>query len=196
MPFNASPCNIFMLRLLIAVCALFQCAQGEDQLTRLYSERNPKHADIVTVNIRKAVIEYVLDEEYAVKRYGPIESWDTSEVTDMSYLFFHGRCSENSLIDICIKRLKNFDEDISAWDVSSVTKFESMFFSSERFNADISAWDTSNAENMSRFFYGSRAFNADISAWDVNSVTENNMMLKGATSFVHDLTSWTLANTN
>uniref|UniRef100_A0A7S0C716 Uncharacterized protein n=1 Tax=Proboscia inermis TaxID=420281 RepID=A0A7S0C716_9STRA len=121
MPFNASPCNIFMLRLLIAVCALFQCAQGEDQLTRLYSERNPKHADIVTVNIRKAVIEYVLDEEYAVKRYGPIESWDTSEVTDMSYLFFHGRCSENSLIDICIKRLKNFDEDISAWDVSSVS---------------------------------------------------------------------------
>ena len=63
---------------------------------------------------------------------------DTSEITDMSYMF------ENS----------DFNGDISKWDVSKVEDMKSMFFRSS-FNRDISNWDVSNVENMSYMFFGS-----------------------------------------
>jgi len=172
--------------------ALFHCGQSQ----HLYKNRNPTHTNLVTTNIRKAVIEYLVDQEYARKRYGPIELWDTSEVTDMSYLFFYGRCPTNQMMPVCADRIKTFNYDISRWDVSSVTSFESMFFNSHMFNADISKWDMSSAENISRIFYGCQHFNRDIGKWDVSSVTESDMMLKGAKNFSWDLSSWSTANAN
>jgi len=178
-------------RLLFILVTLFQYARSQ---TPLYANRNPTRVDIVTTNIRKAVIEYMLDREYALKRYGPIETWDTSEVTDMSFLFFYGRCPKNRTMPLCAYLVKNFNEDISAWDVSSVTSFESMFFNSHKFNIDLSKWDTSRVQKMSRSFYGTQAFNADIGGWDVSSVTDSDSMFKGAKKFARDLSSWTTSN--
>mmetsp|Transcript_50888 Transcript_50888/g.59457 ORF Transcript_50888/g.59457 Transcript_50888/m.59457 type:complete len:186 (-) Transcript_50888:158-715(-) len=185
-----------MLPLLLALFSLIQCIRSDDTITRLYADRNPKHTDLVTANIRKATIEYVLDKEYATKKYGPIEMWDTSRVTDMSFLFFYGRCPVNSLKALCAQRIQNFNEDLSNWDVSSVTSFESMFFNALKFNADIRRWNTSSAEKISRMFFGAREFNAAIAGWDVSSVTESDMMLKGAVNYIHDLSSWPIANLN
>jgi len=183
-----------LFRILFVLLTCFQCVYCEDRITPLYENRNPTHTDIVTSNIRRAVIEYVLDREYAVKRYGPIEDWDTSEVTDMSFLFFYGRCPKNRYMHICADRLKHFNEDISRWDVSSVTSMESMFFNSHEFDRDISRWDTSKVQKMSRTFYGTQKFNSDISRWDVSSVTESEYAFKGAKKFVTDLSSWGSAN--
>ena len=77
---------------------------------------------------------------------------DTSNVTDMSYLF------ENS----------DFNGDISKWNVSKVTDMGGMFYGS-KFNGDISKWNVSNVTNMVGMFYGSK-FNGDISNWDVSNV--------------------------
>ena len=44
--------------------------------------------------------------------YGPINNWDVSGITDMSYLF----------CELC-----NFNADISSWDTSGVTSMRSMF---------------------------------------------------------------------
>ena len=45
---------------------------------------------------------------------------------------------------------ENFNQDISAWDVVSVTNMSSMFNKSYSFNQDLNDWDVSNVTNMFR----------------------------------------------
>ena len=45
-----------------------------------------------------------------------------------------------------------FNQDISSWDVSSVTSMEGMFAGATSFNQNISSWDVSNVTNMDRCF--------------------------------------------
>ena len=61
---------------------------------------------------------------------------DTSEITDMSWLF------EN------VKH--NFD--VSDWDVSNVTDMASMFAFCNKFDCDLSNWNVSNVVDMSQMF--------------------------------------------
>jgi surface protein len=85
---------------------------------------------------------------------------DTSEITDMSYIFMNSK----------------FNGDISKWDVSNVKDMTGMFYGS-RFNGDISKWDVSNVEDMYGMFNGSD-FNGDISKLDVSKVKNMNYMFK------------------
>ena len=52
---------------------------------------------------------FIFQASNAVVKYGPIENWDMSEITDMSYLF---------------DQKKTFNSDISKWDVSSTTNMQ------------------------------------------------------------------------
>ena len=63
---------------------------------------------------------------------------DTSEITDMSYMFTYSK----------------FNGDISNWDVSKVKNMGYMFWDSSftAKNGDISNWDVSNVKNMSYMF--------------------------------------------
>ena len=74
------------------------------------------------------------DRESAVAKYGPIEMWDTSFVTDMSELF---------------KYYETFNDNISKWDVSNVTNMNTMFCGASSFNQDVSERNVSNVTNMS-----------------------------------------------
>ena len=102
--------------------------------------------------------------------------WDrvvTTLVTDMSDLFkFTGPDYAN-----------RFNQDISSWDTSNVTTFESMFENAIRFNKDISNWDTSKVTNMSGVFEDATAFNQNISSWDTSSVLNMSYMFHGADVF-------------
>jgi surface protein len=62
-----------------------------------------------------------------------ISSWDTSNVTDMSYMF-QGGVDYNNV---------PFNQPIGNWNVSNVTNMEAMFYGSF-FNQDISGWDVTN----------------------------------------------------
>ena len=62
-------------------------------------------------SLRHAVELYCKDQAAAEARYGRIETWDTSHVTDMRCLFFHKR---------------DFDADISRWDVGQVKDMHGM----------------------------------------------------------------------
>ena len=82
-----------------------------------------------------------------------------------------------------------FNQDISNWDVSSVTAMYALFRSTT-FNQDISNWDVSNVNNMGNMFTFATAFNQPIGDWDVSGAYSMKRMFWGATSFNQDLSSW------
>lgn len=68
---------------------------------------------------------------------GDFNDIDTSQITNMSYLFFD---------------MENFNGDISNWDVSNVESMSQMFRGCRSFNRDISKWDVSNVTDKSWIF--------------------------------------------
>ncbi len=115
----------------------------------------------------------------ALREYGPIETWDTSNITDMSGLF------QNN---------KFFNEDISAWNVSNVTDFSHMFEGAANFNQPIGSWDVSRATNMRAMFMGASAFNQSLARWDVGRVTSMAFMFASCSLFNQPLAAWNTAN--
>jgi surface protein len=107
-----------------------------------------------------------------------MNSWDTSGVNDMSYMFYYSR---------------EFNQDISAWDTSSVNDMSHMFYVSREFNQDISAWDTSSVLDMRGMFFNADAFNQDISDWDTSSVLDMKSMFGRATAFNQDISDWDIS---
>merc|ERR1712226_5666 len=87
---------------------------------------------------------------------------------------------------------KEFNGDISMWDVSNVLLMKSMFKNTEKFNVDISEWNVSNVKTMSRMFRFSN-FDMDISEWDVSNVQKMELMFDHAEFFNHDLSIWDIS---
>ena len=58
----------------------------------------------------------------------------------------------------------SFNEDVSGWDVSSVTDMEWMFYGASSFNQDVGGWDVSSVTNMGCMFCDASSFNQDVSA--------------------------------
>ena len=123
---------------------------------------------------------------------------DTSEITDMSYLFaFVAEDEEDDelfckavgfIAEFYFKR-EDFS-GIGSWDTSKVTTFERMFYMADNFNEDISKWDTSKVTNMSRMFHQAINFNQPLNQWNTSSVTNMEAMFWGAESFNQNLSAW------
>ena len=109
-------------------------------------------------DIRQAVELWCICPYEAELRYGHISKWDTTNVTNMSELFFCGYSKE-------------FNDSISNWDVSNVTNMSQMFLGAESFNQPIGQWNVSKVTNMEDMFYRASSFNHDISRWDIDMVT-------------------------
>ena len=84
-------------------------------------------------------------------------SLDTSNVTNMSNMFFYSKAGTL---------------DVSNWDTSKVTNMSSMFSQSQATTLDVSNWDTSNVTYMSYMFSNSQATTLDVSNWDTSKVTD------------------------
>lgn len=106
---------------------------------------------------------------------------DTSEVTDMSFLFY-GLAIGNIKIDM--------------WNVSNVRTMEGMFYELSRFNCDLSDWDVSNVENMNGMFRFCGDFNCDLSRWNVSNVKAANVMFEKCYKLNCDLSNWNMPNIN
>ena len=91
--------------------------------------------------------------------YGHISTFDTSGVTDMSYLFCGSSRTDYSSYG-CSTAAASFNEDISAWDTSLVTNMNSMFANASIFNQDIGAWSVGAVTDMSYTFYEASSFNS------------------------------------
>jgi surface protein len=84
----------------------------------------------------------------------------------------------------------NFNQDISAWDLSHVTKLSYMFFYATRFNQPIGGWDVSHVTTMAYMFNGATHFNQPIDGWDVSHVTTMAYMFSGASNFNQPMDGW------
>ena len=149
-----------------------------------YTQNEGVNNSVISINnqnIKSAVKLWYLDQQQAERKYGHISTWDTSEVTDMSYLFSF----DNAGI---------ISEDISGWDVSKVTTMEGMFCSNRNFNQDISKWDVSNVTNMGLMFAQAYAFNQDIGQWNVSNVIDMQSMFYLTMDFNQDISKWNVSN--
>jgi len=132
-------------------------------------------------NIQERILNY--SNEGQKKK---IRCLDTSKITNMDFLFsgesYYGFTS------------KDFNVDLSCWDVSSVTSMVRMFREATVFNNDLSTWDVSSVTDMNGMFLVASAFNTDLSSWDVSSVTSMEFMFNQASVFNNDLSSWDVSS--
>ena len=121
-----------------------------------------------------AVNLWISNPNIALVQYGDINTWDTSEIIDMSSLF---------------RDKTTFNDDISNWDTSNVTDMSEMFYNANAFNQNITNWNVGNVTNMSYMFYYANDFNQDIRVWDVSLVGEGNFdnMFEGAEEMFNNL---------
>lgn len=141
---------------------------------------------ITNENIRKAV--FMTLTEKGTIQFGPMEFWDTSDVTDMSFVFMH------NTIDQYRPFYRYFNLDISRWDTSNVTDMKGMFYDCSDFNQPIENWNVSNVRDFTGMFYEAHDFNQPIGKWKVRNATMN-YMFNFASSFNQPLTDWELPDT-
>lgn len=148
--------------------------------------------------LKKAVNIWCKNRKIAIETYGFINEWDTSKITDTSWLF-KCDCSRITkyIIDDkpyyeckCLKR--NFNDDINDWDVSNVINMAGTFFDCKLFNQPLNKWNTSKVKNMRCMFDFCRYFNQPLDSWDVSNVEDFSDMFDGCRRFVQPLKSWNL----
>ena len=133
---------------------------------------------------------------------------DRSELADLVYDLIRERGPEADLNDIDVSKVddmhelfhsnfyvKQFNGDISKWNVSNVKNMKMMFqnsaFTGE--NGDLSKWNVSNVENMNCMFREC-SFNGDISKWNVGNVKDIGSMFSGNKKFNGDISEWDTHN--
>ena len=151
-----------------------------------------------------AVAAWVSDATSAEGTYGHISTWDTSEVTDFSFLFqnlstfnedlSHWNVSNATDIRYMFSGASSFNSNLNNWNVSSVTDMEAVFFNCIAFNSDISDWDVSSVTTTQKMFYYCHLFNQPLNDWRVDQVTLMGGMFRNATLFNRPLNDWRVDN--
>lgn len=177
---------------------------------------------LTNATIREAVALWCSDPVQAKALYGPIESWDVHQVTNMAGLF---------------RGQDKFNDDIGGWDVSQVTDTSGMFEGATSFSQKLDRWNIARAtitkETPLAVVVGYfRRLPTDIcreirqmmwvpltdktireavqawvwsreealqrygpiELWDVRQVKNMNQLFKGRSSFNADLSRWDVSN--
>ena len=113
--------------------------------------------------IRTAANLWCSDRAAAKARYGPIASWDVSEVRNIAALFC-GRAE--------------FNDDISRWDVSNVESISNLFDNAFSFNQDISDWDVGKVTHMNGAFLNAKSFTHQLGGSWVTSTACKSCMFR------------------
>lgn len=157
------------------------------------------------IELKIAVDIYLYGNKHGKRIYelfhGKIEYWDVSEVTDMSYLFFHAPSFNKPLRAWNVSKVTNmsymffhstFNQPIGNWNVSNVTNMAKMFCFSD-FNQPINSWNVSNVRNMYNMFEHTRYFNQALDRWDVSNVQYMERMFCNAVCFNQPIGNWNVA---
>ena len=137
--------------------------------------------DNITYDISKPITRKIMD--YKIRHdkfdnmndgYGAIEDWNTSKITDMSWLF---------------RNKWEFNRDISKWDVSKVVDMKYMFSQCFEFNQNLNDWDVSNVKHMNHMFHNCYNFNNPLYKWKVSNVERMDYMFYRCDEFCRKLCS-------
>jgi len=137
-------------------------------------------------DLRKAIEEFRLNSSASTDKYGVMNCWDVSSITDMSKVFYSESATELN-IDM-------FNEPINCWDVSRVITMYGMFGFATRFNQPLHHWDVSSVTNMIGMFGEAISFNQPLETWDVSSVTDMSLMFYEAANFNQPLNEWNVSS--
>lgn len=119
----------------------------------------------------------------------PLDLIDTSEITDMSFLFKDIEKINGSISNWNTSNVRNMagmffnsalNQDISSWNISSVTNMENMFCEST-FSQNLGAWDLENKRIEGIFFYSSYSledYELDRTNFLINQQLEKNIIIK------------------
>tara|TARA_B110000037_G_scaffold215695_1_gene273505 strand:+ start:140 stop:1276 length:1137 start_codon:yes stop_codon:yes gene_type:complete len=147
----------------------------EDKIIKKEINENKFNNDTIIV----AIEEWIEDSISAKNKYGPINDWDVSNVTNMCDLF---------------SGAESFNESLNDWDVSNVTNMKEMFRDATAFNQPIGNWDVSNVIDMDCMFQDATAFNQPLNNWDVSNLKYMEDMFYNAIAFNQPLNNWDLRN--
>lgn len=107
---------------------------------------------------------------------------DLTGITNLTFCFYASSINSANLI---------------GWDVSQITRMESMFALATEFNQPIGSWDVRNVLYMTEMFSDASSFKQDISAWNPEQCLDMsnmffgvNMNLIGTTNYDNLLNSW------
>ncbi|EHD1395481.1 BspA family leucine-rich repeat surface protein [Listeria monocytogenes] len=129
-----------------------------------------------------------------------LSNLDTSQVTDMSYMFSFSDATSLDVSGFDTSNVTNMGEmfqdspatsiDVSGFDTSQVTDMNRMFANSDATSIDVSSFNTSNVTDMSDMFVNSAVTSIDVSNWDTSNVTNMFRMFRGSAVTSLDLSNW------
>lgn len=102
-----------------------------------------------------------------------ISGWDTTNVTDMSYMF----------------AFSGFNQPVNNWNIANVTNL-SFMFTSTQFDQELYSWNVFNVTNLESMFQGNTVFNQNIGTWSTGNVTNMKRLFSGASTFDQNLSGW------
>jgi surface protein len=157
--------------------------------------------------LREAINDFRSNGSAATEKYGIMNCWDVSRITDMSKVFYSELATEGNSDTInepihCwdVSQVTNmygmfgfatsFNQPINIWDVSGVNNMIGMFGEATTFNQPLDSWDVSNVTDMSLMFYEAANFNQPLNEWNVSGVTDMRSMFSGSTKFNQNLCNW------
>jgi surface protein len=126
----------------------------------------------------------------------------TTLVTDMIGVFenstfnqdiSHFDTSNITRIDRLFRNNSDFNQNISFWDMSNCENFSNAFNNTDSFNQPIGVWNMSSATNLSGMFNNNAIFNQPLNNWDVSSVINMDSMFRNCI-FNQDISDWDVAN--
>ena len=132
--------------------------------------------------LRRAVEDYVAGgarKEDIKKKYGEINNWDVSNVTDMTQMFYNA---------------ESFNQPLNKWNVSKVLITEAMFHDAKSFNQPLDNWNVSNVRDMKEMFSQATSFNQPLNKWNVSNVEYMGGMFYDASSFNQPLNNWNVSS--
>lgn len=114
----------------------------------------------------------------ACKNLTLVAGGDTSQVTDMRYMFHLAPLAT---------------PDTSGWNTAKVTDMAGMFWRAPAADPDVSGWNTAEVRDMSFMFAGANTAKPEVSNWQVAQVKSMRSMFYRAAAATPNMNAWNFA---